>query len=104
MSILNSMKNPWLHSSFDRHDFGAFVAVSIVPDTGALITPFNCRPFDGPGSLVVKVTDSWPPCHDSSLVPMKTRRVGERCTVNLSRAQTSSRWCSKGCFFRSIEL
>ncbi|GFV48205.1 hypothetical protein TNCV_2345061 [Trichonephila clavipes] len=29
----------------------------------------------------------------SSPVPLKTRRVGERCTLNLSRAQTTSRWC-----------
>ncbi|GFX76030.1 uncharacterized protein TNCV_3718011 [Trichonephila clavipes] len=29
----------------------------------------------------------------SSTVPLKTRRVGERCTLNLSRVQTSSRWC-----------
>ncbi|GFY35810.1 uncharacterized protein TNCV_4841871 [Trichonephila clavipes] len=29
----------------------------------------------------------------SSLVPLKTRRVGERCTLNLWRGQTSSRWC-----------
>ncbi|GFX98512.1 uncharacterized protein TNCV_1500901 [Trichonephila clavipes] len=29
----------------------------------------------------------------SSPVPLKTRRVGQRCTLNLSRAQTSSRWC-----------
>ncbi|GFX50603.1 uncharacterized protein TNCV_2721901 [Trichonephila clavipes] len=26
-------------------------------------------------------------------VPLKTRRVGKRCTLNLSRAETSSRWC-----------
>ncbi|GFS85355.1 uncharacterized protein TNCV_75821 [Trichonephila clavipes] len=26
-------------------------------------------------------------------VPLKTRRVGHRCTLNLSRAETSSRWC-----------
>ncbi|GFV42274.1 uncharacterized protein TNCV_3165051 [Trichonephila clavipes] len=26
-------------------------------------------------------------------VPPKTRRVGQRCTLNLSRAETSSRWC-----------
>ncbi|GFS61788.1 hypothetical protein TNCV_4345081 [Trichonephila clavipes] len=26
-------------------------------------------------------------------VPLKTRRVGERCTLNLVRAQTSSPWC-----------
>ncbi|GFV04591.1 uncharacterized protein TNCV_294681 [Trichonephila clavipes] len=29
----------------------------------------------------------------SSPVPLKTRRVGQRCTFNLSRAETSSRWC-----------
>ncbi|GFY05445.1 uncharacterized protein TNCV_961401 [Trichonephila clavipes] len=28
----------------------------------------------------------------SSPVPLKTRRVGEKCTLNLSRAQTSSCW------------
>ncbi|GFY23460.1 uncharacterized protein TNCV_3941521 [Trichonephila clavipes] len=28
----------------------------------------------------------------SSPVPLKTRLVGERCTLNLSRAQTSSLW------------
>ncbi|GFX40498.1 hypothetical protein TNCV_2372821 [Trichonephila clavipes] len=27
----------------------------------------------------------------SSPVPLKTRRVGQRCTLNLSRAETSSR-------------
>ncbi|GFW15168.1 uncharacterized protein TNCV_173151 [Trichonephila clavipes] len=30
---------------------------------------------------------------NSSAVPLKTRRVGQRCTLNLSRAETSSRWC-----------
>ncbi|GFY13009.1 mariner Mos1 transposase [Trichonephila clavipes] len=29
----------------------------------------------------------------SSPVPPKTRRVGQRCTLNLSRAETSSHWC-----------
>ncbi|GFX67433.1 uncharacterized protein TNCV_178371 [Trichonephila clavipes] len=29
----------------------------------------------------------------SSPVPLKNRRVGQRCTLNLSRAETSSRWC-----------
>ncbi|GFU18015.1 uncharacterized protein TNCV_3393691 [Trichonephila clavipes] len=29
----------------------------------------------------------------SSPVPLKIRRVGQRCTLNLSRAETSSRWC-----------
>ncbi|GFX45770.1 hypothetical protein TNCV_934091 [Trichonephila clavipes] len=26
-------------------------------------------------------------------IPLKTRSVGQRCTLNLSRAETSSRWC-----------
>ncbi|GFU19583.1 uncharacterized protein TNCV_21561 [Trichonephila clavipes] len=29
----------------------------------------------------------------SSPVTLKTRRVGQRCTLNLSRAETSSHWC-----------
>ncbi|GFX43841.1 uncharacterized protein TNCV_4111201 [Trichonephila clavipes] len=29
----------------------------------------------------------------SSPVPLKTCHVGERCTLNLLRAPTSSRWC-----------
>ncbi|GFU26156.1 uncharacterized protein TNCV_5105991 [Trichonephila clavipes] len=29
----------------------------------------------------------------SSPVPLKTCRVEQRCTLNLSRAETSSRWC-----------
>ncbi|GFY16563.1 uncharacterized protein TNCV_735901 [Trichonephila clavipes] len=29
----------------------------------------------------------------SSPVPLKSRRVGQRCTLNLSRAETSSRRC-----------
>ncbi|GFU68616.1 uncharacterized protein TNCV_4741381 [Trichonephila clavipes] len=29
----------------------------------------------------------------SSPVPLKTCRVGQRCTLNLSRAETSSHWC-----------
>ncbi|GFW56085.1 putative LOC100569746 [Trichonephila clavipes] len=29
-------------------------------------------------------------------VPLKTSRVGQRCTLNLTRAETSSRWCGVG--------
>ncbi|GFV96364.1 histone-lysine N-methyltransferase SETMAR [Trichonephila clavipes] len=29
----------------------------------------------------------------SSPVPLKTHRVGQRCKLNLSRDETSSRWC-----------
>ncbi|GFS55293.1 uncharacterized protein TNCV_1626331 [Trichonephila clavipes] len=45
------------------------------------------------GSLVVKVTDRGWRVLSSSPVPLKTRRVRKRCTLNLSRAETSSRWC-----------
>ncbi|GFV13317.1 uncharacterized protein TNCV_3656371 [Trichonephila clavipes] len=32
-------------------------------------------------------------CLVTSSSPVKTRRVGQRCTLNLSRAETSFRWC-----------
>ncbi|GFW75609.1 uncharacterized protein TNCV_4427921 [Trichonephila clavipes] len=57
----------------------------------------------GRGSLVIKISDrGW---HVTSPLPLKTHRVGERCTLNLSRAQTSSRWgdvvdIRGGCQFR----
>ncbi|GFX59569.1 hypothetical protein TNCV_3053881 [Trichonephila clavipes] len=44
----------------------------------------------GCGSPVVKVSDHDRHVVSSSPVPLKTRRVGQRCTLNLSRAQTSS--------------
>ncbi|GFV51005.1 uncharacterized protein TNCV_2540931 [Trichonephila clavipes] len=40
-----------------------------------------------------KVTDHGRHVTCSSPVPLKTCRVGERCTLNLPRAQTSSSWC-----------
>ncbi|GFV95096.1 hypothetical protein TNCV_3708911 [Trichonephila clavipes] len=42
-------------------------------------------------SLVVKVLDRGWLVTSSSPLPLKTRRVGERCTLNLSRTQKSSR-------------
>ncbi|GFY34133.1 uncharacterized protein TNCV_2504361 [Trichonephila clavipes] len=47
----------------------------------------------GCGSLVVKVLDYGWRVMSSSPVSLKTRRVEQRCTLNLSRAQTSSLWC-----------
>ncbi|GFX03562.1 hypothetical protein TNCV_4751471 [Trichonephila clavipes] len=44
------------------------------------------------GSKVIQKL-AWPSCHEFELVPLKTCRKGKRCTLNLSRAQTSSRWC-----------
>ncbi|GFU83249.1 uncharacterized protein TNCV_3738601 [Trichonephila clavipes] len=49
--------------------------------------------FSGRGSLVVKVSDRGWHVTNSSPLPLKTRRVGARCTLNLLRAQASSRWC-----------
>ncbi|GFV68224.1 hypothetical protein TNCV_1875061 [Trichonephila clavipes] len=43
------------------------------------------------GSLVVKITDSWPACHEFE--SLKTRCVEERCTENLPRSETSSNGC-----------
>ncbi|GFV90855.1 uncharacterized protein TNCV_2324241 [Trichonephila clavipes] len=42
---------------------------------------------------VVKVSNHGWHVSSSSPVPQKTRRVGQRCTLNLSRAEMSSRWC-----------
>ncbi|GFX30108.1 hypothetical protein TNCV_2618191 [Trichonephila clavipes] len=37
---------------------------------------------------------SWQPCHEfKPSTTLKTRRIGQRCTLNVSRAETSSRWC-----------
>ncbi|GFT36500.1 uncharacterized protein TNCV_3672051 [Trichonephila clavipes] len=47
----------------------------------------------GCGSPVVKVSNIGRQVMSSSPVPLKTRIVGQRCTLNLSRAEMSSRWC-----------
>ncbi|GFV83440.1 hypothetical protein TNCV_3055871 [Trichonephila clavipes] len=51
----------------------------------------------GCGSPVVKVSKHGRHVMSSIPVPLKTRRVGQRCTLNLSRAETSSRWCDLNC-------
>ncbi|GFW15985.1 uncharacterized protein TNCV_4432581 [Trichonephila clavipes] len=47
----------------------------------------------GYGSLEITVSDHDRHVMSSSPVPLRTRRVGERCALNLPRVQTSSRWC-----------
>ncbi|GFV69401.1 uncharacterized protein TNCV_2778161 [Trichonephila clavipes] len=47
----------------------------------------------GCGSPVVKVSDHDRHVMSSSPVPLKTHHVRQRCTLNLSRAETSFRWC-----------
>ncbi|GFV52926.1 hypothetical protein TNCV_2875941 [Trichonephila clavipes] len=44
---------------------------------------------EGHDSQVVKVSDRGWDVTSASPVPLKTRHVGERCTLNLSRAQHS---------------
>ncbi|GFW26171.1 uncharacterized protein TNCV_3396671 [Trichonephila clavipes] len=51
------------------------------------------RVCEGCGSPVVKVSNYGRHVMSSIPVPPKTCRVGQRCTLNLSRAETSSRWC-----------
>ncbi|GFX32954.1 uncharacterized protein TNCV_2136091 [Trichonephila clavipes] len=46
-----------------------------------------------PGYQVVKVSNHGWHVSSSSPVPQKIRRVGQRCTLNLPRAEISSRWC-----------
>ncbi|GFW35485.1 hypothetical protein TNCV_3071131 [Trichonephila clavipes] len=43
-------------------------------------------------SPVVKISDHDRHVMSLSPVPVKTRRLGVRCTLNLTRDQTSSRW------------
>ncbi|GFV94500.1 uncharacterized protein TNCV_3047931 [Trichonephila clavipes] len=55
--------------------------------------PFSSsKTREGCGSPVIKSNHG---NHVMSLspIPLKIRRVGQRCTLNLSRAETSSRWC-----------
>ncbi|GFU40938.1 uncharacterized protein TNCV_2467101 [Trichonephila clavipes] len=47
----------------------------------------------GCGSPEVKVSNHGRHVMSSIPVPLKTRCVGQRCTLNLSRAEASSRWC-----------
>ncbi|GFX31685.1 uncharacterized protein TNCV_4082091 [Trichonephila clavipes] len=54
---------------------------------------FGSQSKRGCGSIVVKVSDHGRHVMSSSPVPLKTRRIRQRCTLNLSRAETSSRWC-----------
>ncbi|GFX65500.1 uncharacterized protein TNCV_4735481 [Trichonephila clavipes] len=50
--------------------------------------------LSGCGSPVAKVSEHGRHFMSSSLVPLKNCPVGERCTFHLSRAETSSHWCS----------
>ncbi|GFW43598.1 uncharacterized protein TNCV_4769501 [Trichonephila clavipes] len=71
----------------------------------AFVPNATCLALSGDhDNLVVKVSDHGWLITSSSPVPLKTRRIGERCMLNLSRAETSSRWCGvvarRGCRLR----
>ncbi|GFV69606.1 uncharacterized protein TNCV_4507211 [Trichonephila clavipes] len=76
-----------------REDTGApsegCSTLNVIPPNGQSIR----RKERGCGSPVVKVSNHGRHVMSSIPVPLKTRRVGQRCTLNLSRAETSSRWC-----------
>ncbi|GFW13577.1 hypothetical protein TNCV_1210431 [Trichonephila clavipes] len=63
----------------------------IKQDTYLQVPRFHSK--RGCGSLVVNVSDHGRHVMNSSPVLLKTHRVAQRCTLNLSRAETSSRWC-----------
>ncbi|GFW42777.1 hypothetical protein TNCV_473671 [Trichonephila clavipes] len=63
-------------------------------EDGLLHTNLRIRPrpmSGGCGSPVIRVLDHGRHVTSLSPVPLKTRRVEQRCTVNLSRAEMSSR-------------
>ncbi|GFX76650.1 hypothetical protein TNCV_3163681 [Trichonephila clavipes] len=49
--------------------------------------------LEGCCNPVVDVSDQGWHAMSSIPEPLKTFRVGERCTLSLSRAKTSSHWC-----------
>ncbi|GFU16942.1 uncharacterized protein TNCV_1772231 [Trichonephila clavipes] len=59
------------------------------------VMPLGVRTLQNPFLAdVYSMKGTYLPNFKSSIpVPLKTRRVGQRCTLNLSRAETSSRWC-----------
>ncbi|GFW47200.1 uncharacterized protein TNCV_56531 [Trichonephila clavipes] len=81
LASLVGLRDGWRHArtkAFTR-TYGSNAAV-----------PGSC----GHGIRMVKVTDSCQRVMSSSLVPLKTRCVVERCTLNLPRTQMLFLWCS----------
>ncbi|GFS49226.1 uncharacterized protein TNCV_2410521 [Trichonephila clavipes] len=90
-------------SSIIRQNYGDFlnrILISVCPSQDTLETMFlHSKDFKVQLNEVAVVAEWYRyrtvACFvtGSSPVPLKTRRVGQRCTLNLSRAETSSRWC-----------
>ncbi|GFV23522.1 uncharacterized protein TNCV_4782331 [Trichonephila clavipes] len=84
----NHLSRPRFSIAYERHlqtlaENGAPFSLTTVKKSASGIKDYNI------GCSFSKVEKS----ASSSPVPLKTRRVGQRCTLNLSRAETSSRWC-----------
>ncbi|GFX22976.1 uncharacterized protein TNCV_2086841 [Trichonephila clavipes] len=80
----------WPHSNMSRDD-GYF---PLCARRNIITTPVEHRSsLAGCSSPVVKVSDHDRHVMSSSPVPLKTLRIGKRCTLNLLRVQTSFRWC-----------
>ncbi|GFU68172.1 hypothetical protein TNCV_38821 [Trichonephila clavipes] len=82
--ILKGRKHPLMAKAVTvltvlTFNFLLIILLTFLPDCG------------GRGCLVVKASDHGWRVMSSSSVPLKTRRVGERCTLNPSKVQTSSR-------------
>ncbi|GFX52596.1 hypothetical protein TNCV_4326111 [Trichonephila clavipes] len=58
----------------------------------AMVTTNSYTNDKGCGSPVVKVSDHGRHVMSLNPVPLKTCCAGQRCMLNLSRAETSSRW------------
>ncbi|GFV55406.1 hypothetical protein TNCV_146791 [Trichonephila clavipes] len=56
------------------------------------ILPMSQKGSEGCCSPVVRLSGHGRHVMSSSPVPLKTRRVGEQCSLNMSRAQTSFHW------------
>ncbi|GFX22631.1 uncharacterized protein TNCV_2993661 [Trichonephila clavipes] len=90
-------------NNYDYSNTGTLIGLfehilySNIPSSPRLVTEcvrltfqLKCR---GCGNPVVKVSHHGRHVMSSSPVPLKTRRVRDLCTLNLSIAETSSRWC-----------
>ncbi|GFY19142.1 hypothetical protein TNCV_4225061 [Trichonephila clavipes] len=66
-------------------DHQAFTAIINVSDIEGQASALE---EEGSGCPVVKVSDHSRHLMSSIPVPLKTRRVGQRCTLNLSRVET----------------
>ncbi|GFV92669.1 uncharacterized protein TNCV_1375201 [Trichonephila clavipes] len=94
----DDLSKPWQKCVVTQGDLSGCGSLVIIMETQKKLKLNHLAhrpriPFRGCGSAPVKVSDHGRHVKSSSPVPLKTRRVGQRCTLNLSSAETSSRWC-----------